>query len=142
MGTNQDTCSDFIETVRAFCLNEANTIKVGGRTILQMVASVFRFMDFNDTDFQLRFISDCFRFTEHFGEITLNDEMLAFEKQNHRDVPELKTLYLSDAASYEMIQKHLDIAINYQMQAVECSRNCDNTLLKANTVNTCGHCFS
>lgn len=139
LGTNQDTCSDFIETVRAFCLNEANTIKVGGRTILQVVASVFRFMDFNDTDFQLRFISDCFRFTEHFGEITLNDEMLAFEKQNHREDTELKTLYLFDSASYEMMQKHLDIAINYQMQAVECSKSCNNSLLKANTMNTYGY---
>ncbi len=139
LGTNQDTCSDFIETVRAFCLNEANTIKVGGRTILQMVASVFRFMDFNDTDFQLRFIHDCLNFTEQFGETTLNSEMLAFVQQNHRDDPELKTLYLCNAASYEMTQKHLDNAINYHMQALECVKDCDNMLLKANTINTYGY---
>lgn len=39
--TNNETCADFIETVRALCLNEENTIKAGERTILQMVAAVF-----------------------------------------------------------------------------------------------------
>lgn len=137
--TNQDTCSDFIEIVRVLCLNETNTIEVGERTIIQLVASVLRFMDFNDTDFELRFLHDCFKFTENLGESTLNEEMLAFEKQNHRDEPELKTLYLSDAASYEMMQKHFDSATHYQMQAVECSKGCDNTLLKANTISTYGY---
>lgn len=137
--TNNETCSDFIEIVRALCLNEANTIKVGGRTILQMVASVFRQMDFNDTDFQLRFIHDCLNFTEQFGENSLNGEMLTFEQQNHRDDPELKTLYLCNAASYEMMQKHLDNALSVQMQAIECVKNCDNTLLQANTMNTYGY---
>ncbi|MGN0630468.1 MAG: hypothetical protein ACI4JN_03985 [Ruminococcus sp.] len=137
--TNQDNCSDFIEIVRVLCLNEANFIEVDNRTILQMTASVFRLMDFNDTDFQLRFIHDCFKFTEQFGENSLNSDMIAFEQHNHRDIPELKTLYLSDAASYEMIQKHLNNAFDYQMQAVECSKNCDNTLLKANTMSTYGY---
>ena len=138
--TNNETCSDFIETVRALCLNEENTIKAGERTILQMVAAVFWSMDFSDTDFQLRFVHDCFKFTEHMGESSLNDAMIAFEQNNHRESPELKTLYLSDAAAYEMIKKHLDNAIDYQMQAVECSKNCDNNvLLQANTVNTYGY---
>ncbi len=137
--TNNETCSDFIEIVRALCLNEANIIKVGSKTILQMVASVFHFMDFNDTDFQLRFIHDCFNFTDQFGENSLNSDMLAFEQHNHRDNPELKTLYLSNAASYEMIKKHLDNAIDYQMQALECAKNCDNTLLQANVMNTYGY---
>lgn len=138
--TNNETCSDFIEIIRALCLNEANTIKVGGRTILQMVAAVFWSMDFNDTDFQLRFVHDCFRFTEHTGESSLNDAMIAFEQNNHRESLELKTLYLSDAAAYEMIKKHLDNAIEYQLQAVDCSKNCDNNvLLQANTVNTYGY---
>lgn len=96
-------------------------------------------MDFSDTDFQLRFVHDCFKFTEHMGESSLNDAMIALEQNNHRESPELKTLYLSDAAAYEMIKKHLDNAIDYQMQAVECSKNCDNTLLQANTVNTFGY---
>ena len=104
-----------------------------------MVAAVFWSMDFSDTDFQLRFVHDCFKFTEHMGESSLNDAMIAFEQNNHRESPELKTLYLSDAAAYEMIKKHLDNAIDYQMQAVECSKNCDNTLLQANTVNTFGY---
>ncbi|WP_028509507.1 ATP-binding protein [Ruminococcus sp. NK3A76] len=138
--TNNETCSDFIETVRALCLNEENTIKAGERTILQMVAAVFWSMDFSDTDFQLRFVHDCFKFTEHMGESSLNDAMIAFEQNNHRESHELKTLYLSDAAAYEMIKKHLDNAIYYQMQAVECSKNCDNNvLLQANTVNTYGY---
>lgn len=137
--TNNETCADFIETVRALCLNEENTIKAGERTILQMVAAVFWSMDFSDTDFQLRFVHDCFKFTEHMGESSLNDAMIALEQNNHRESPELKTLYLSDAAAYEMIKKHLDNAIDYQMQAVECSKNCDNTLLQANTVNTFGY---
>ncbi len=137
--TNNETCSDFIEIVRALCLNEANIIKVGSKTILQMVASVFHFMNFNDTDFQLRFIHDCFNFTDQFGENSLNSDMLAFEQHNHRDDPELKTLYLSNAASYEMIKKHLDNAIDYQMQALECAKNCDNTLLQANVMNTYGY---
>ena len=138
--TNNETCADFIETVRALCLNEENTIKAGERTILQMVAAVFWSMDFSDTDFQLRFVHDCFKFTEHMGESSLNDAMIAFEQYNHRESPELKTLYLSDAAAYEMIKRHLDNAIDYQMQAVECSKNCDNNvLLQANTVNTYGY---
>ena len=138
--TNDENCSDFLEIVRALCLNEANTIEVGERTILQMTASVFWNMDFNDTDFQLRFVHDCFKFTERRGESSLNDDMIAFEQNNHRDDPELKTLYLSDAAYYEMIQKHLDNAIDYQMQAVDCSKNCyNNVLLQANTVNTYGY---
>ena len=137
--TNNETYADFIETVRALCLNEENTIKAGERTILQMVAAVFWSMDFNDTDFQLRFVHDCFKFTEHMGESSLNDAMIAFEQNNHRESHELKTLYLSDAAAYEMIKRHLDNAIYYQMQAVECSKNCDNTLLQANTVNTYGY---
>ena len=138
--TNDENCSDFLEIVRALCLNEANTIEVGERTILQMTASVFWNMDFNDTDFQLRFVHDCFKFTERRGESSLNDDMIAFDQNNHRDDPELKTLYLSDAAYYEMIQKHLDNAIDYQMQAVDCSKNCyNNVLLQANTVNTYGY---
>ena len=138
--TNNETCADFIETVRALCLNEENTIKAGERTILQMVAAVFWSMDFSDTDFQLRFVHDCFKFTEHMGESSLNDAMIAFKQNNHRESHELKTLYLSDAAAYEMIKKHLDNAIDYQMQAVECSKNCDNNvLLQANTVNAYGY---
>jgi hypothetical protein len=138
--TNNETCSNFIEIIRALCLNEENTIKTGERTILQMVAAVFWSMDFNDTDFQLRFVHDCFRFTEHTGESSLNDAMIAFEQKNHRESLELKTLYLSDAAAYEMIKKHLDNAIEYQLQAVDCSKNCDNNvLLQANTVNTYGY---
>ena len=78
--TNQDNCSDFIEIVRALCLNEANIIKVDNRTILQMTASVFRLMDFSDTDFQLRFINDCFNFTEQFGENSFNSMGVAENK--------------------------------------------------------------
>ncbi|MBP3746339.1 MAG: hypothetical protein J6I47_02600, partial [Ruminococcus sp.] len=137
--TNNETCSDFIETVRALCLNEGNTIMAGERTILQMVAAVFWCMDFNDTDFQLRFVHDCFKFTEHIGESSLNDAMIAFEQNNHRESPELKTLYLSDAAAYEMIKKHFDNAIEYQQQALEYAKDCDNTLLQANALNTYGY---
>ena len=137
--TNNETCADFIETVRALCLNEANTIKAGERTILQMVAAVFWSMDFNDTDFQLRFVHDCFKFTEHMGEGSLNDAMIAFQQNNHRESPELKMLYLSDAAAYEMIKKHLDNAIEYQQQALEYAKDCDNTLLQANALNTYGY---
>ena len=137
--TNNETCADFIETVRALCLNEENTIKTGERTILQMVAAVFWSMDFSDTDFQLRFVHDCFKFTEHMGESSLNDAMIALEQNNHRESPELKTLYLSDAAAYEMIKKHLDNAIEYQLKALECAKACDNTLLQANALNTHGY---
>lgn len=137
--TNNETCSDFIETVRALCLNEENTIKAGERTILQMVAAVFWCMDFNDTDYQLRFVHDCFKFTEHTGESSLNDAMIAFEQNNHRESPKLKMLYLSDAAAYEMIKKHLDNAIEYQLQALEYAKACDNTLLQANALNTHGY---
>ena len=137
--TNNETCADFIEIVRAMCLNEKNTIKAGERTILQMVAAVFWSMDFNDTDFQLRFVHDCFKFTEHIGESSLNDAMIAFEQNNHRESPELKTLYLSDAAAYEMIKKHFDNAIEYQQQALEYAKDCDNTLLQANALNTYGY---
>ena len=137
--TNNETCADFIETLRALCINEANTIKAGERTILQMVAAVFWCMDFNDTDFQLRFVHDCFKFTEHTGESSLNDAMIAFEQNNHRESPELKMLYLSDAAAYEMIKKHLDNAIEYQLQALEYAKACDNTLLQANALNTYGY---
>ena len=137
--TNNETCSDFIETVRALCLNEENTIKAGERTILQMVAAVFWSMDFSDTDFQLRFVHDCFKFTEHMGESSLNDAMISFEQNNHRESPELKMLYLSDAAAYEMIKKHLDNALEYQLQALEYAKACDNTLLQANVLNTYGY---
>ena len=137
--TNNETCADFIETVRALCLNDANTIKAGERTILQMVAAVFWSMDFNDTDFQLRFVHDCFKFTEHMGEGSLNDAMIAFQQNNHRESPELKMLYLSDAAAYEMIKKHLDNAIEYQQQALEYAKDCDNTLLQANALNPYGY---
>ena len=65
--------------------------------------------------------------------------MIAFEKNNHRDDPELKTLYLSDTAYYEIIKNNLNNAVNYQSQAVECSKNCDNILLQANTVSTYGY---
>ena len=137
--TNNETCSDFIEIVRALCLNEENTIKAGERTILQMVAAVFWCMDFNDTDYQLRFVHDCFKFTEHMGESSLNDAIIAFEQNNHKESPELKMLYLSDAAAYEMIKKHLDNAIEYQQQALEYAKACDNTLLQANALNTHGY---
>ncbi len=137
--TNNETCSDFIEVVRVLCLNEANTIKAGERTILQMVAAVFWCMDFNDTDFQLRFVHDCFKFTEHTGESSLNDAMIAFEQNNHKESPELKMLYLSDAAAYAMIKKHLDNALEYQLQALEYAKACDNTLLQANALNTYGY---
>lgn len=137
--TNNETCSDFIEIVRALCLNEENTIKAGERTILQMVAAVFWCMDFNDTDYQLRFVHDCFKFTEHTGESSLNDAIIAFEQNNHKESPELKMLYLSDAAAYEMIKKHLDNAIEYQQQALEYAKACDNTLLQANALNTHGY---
>ena len=137
--TNNETCSDFIEIVRALCLNEENTIKAGERTILQMVAAVFWCMDFNDTDYQLRFVHDCFKFTEHTGESSLNDAMIAFEQNNHKESPELKMLYLSDAAAYEMIKKHLDNALEYQLQALEYAKACDNTLLQANALNTYGY---
>ena len=137
--TNNETCSDFIEIVRALCLNEENTIKAGERTILQMVAAVFRCMDFNDTDYQLCFVHDCFKFTEHTGESSLNDAIIAFEQNNHKESPELKMLYLSDAAAYEMIKKHLDNAIEYQQQALEYAKACDNTLLQANALNTHGY---
>ena len=137
--TNNETCSDFIEVVRVLCLNEANTIKAGERTILQMVAAVFWCMDFNDTDFQLRFVHDCFKFTEHTGESSLNDAMIAFEQNNHRESPKLKMLYLSDAAAYEMIKKHLDNALEYQLQALEYAKACDNILLQANALNTYGY---
>ena len=137
--TNNENCSDFLEIVRALCLNEAQNIEVNDRTILHTAGAVFRFMDFDDTDLGLRFVHDCFKFTERFGESSLNRDMIAFEQNNHRDEPELKTLYLSDAAAYEMIQKHLDNAVNYQMQAVECAKNCDNILLQANTLSTCGY---
>ena len=137
--TNNETCSDFIKVVRVLCLNEANTIKAGERTILQMVAAVFWCMDFNDTDFQLRFVHDCFKFTEHTGESSLNDAMIAFEQNNHKESPELKMLYLSDAAAYAMIKKHLDNALEYQLQALEYAKACDNTLLQANALNTYGY---
>ena len=137
--TNNETCSDFIEIVRALCLNEENTIKAGERTILQMVAAVFWCMDFNDTDYQLCFVHDCFKFTEHTGESSLNDAIIAFEQNNHKESPELKMLYLSDAAAYEMIKKHLDNAIEYQQQALEYAKACDNTLLQANALNTHGY---
>ena len=137
--TNNETCADFIETVRALCLNEENTIKAGERTILQMVAAVFWSMDFSDTDFQLRFVHDCFKFTEHMGESSLNDAMIAFEQNNHKESPELKMLYLSDDAAYEMIKKHLDNALEYQLQALEYAKACDNILLQANALNTYGY---
>ena len=137
--TNNNNCSDFLEIVRALCLNEAKATEVGERTILQMVSAIFRHMDFNNTDFQFRFVHDCFKFTEHFEENSLNDDMIAFEQHNHRDDPELKALCLSDTACYEMIKKHLDNAINYQFQALECAKNCDNILLQANTLNTYGY---
>ena len=138
--TNNVNCFDFLEIVRTLCINESNIADVGETTILQMAAVTFRLMDFDDTDFQFRFVHDCFKFTEHIGESSLNDDMIAFEKNNHRDDPELKTLYLSDSAYYEMIKKHLDNALDYQMEAVNCSKNCDNNvLLQANTVNTYGY---
>lgn len=137
--TNNENCFDFLEIIRALCLNESNTIEVSDRTIFQIVAVTFRFMDFNNTDFQLHFFHDCFKFTERFGENSLNSDMIEFERNNHRNDPELKTLYLSDAASYEMIKKHFENAVNYQMQAAECSKNCGNVLLQANTMNTYGY---
>lgn len=137
--TNSENCPKFLEIVRALCLNESNAIEVSDRTILQIVSNAVHYMDFNDTDFKLRFTHDCFKFTERFGECGINSNMIAFEQNNHRDNPELKTLYLSDAAAYEMIKNHLDIAISYQMQAAECSKNCGNILLQANTVNTYGY---
>lgn len=137
--TNNENCSDFLEIVRTLCLNESNIIEVGDKTIFQIASNVFRLMDFNDTDFKMRFTHDCFKFTERFGECSINSNMIEFEGKNHRNNPELQTLYLSDSASYEMIKNYLDIAVNYQMQAVECSKNCDNILLQANTVNTYGY---
>ncbi len=137
--TNNENCSNFLEIIRVLCLNESNTIEVSDRTILQIVAATFRLMDFNDTDFKLHFFHDCFKFTERFGENSLNSDIIEFERNNHRNDPELKTIYLSDAASYEMIKKHLDNTVDYQMQAVDCSKNCNNTLLQANTVNTYGY---
>lgn len=137
--TNNENCFDFLEIIRVLCLNESRTIKVSDTTIEQLVLTTFRFMDFKDTDFKLIYIHDCFEFTERFGENSINNNLLKFEKDNHRDDPELKTLYLSDAASYKMIQRHLDQAVDYQKQAVECSKNCDNILLQANTLSTYGY---
>lgn len=137
--TNNENCSDFLEIIRALCLNESNAIEVGERTIFQMVASVFRLMDFKDTDFQFLFIHDCYKFTERFGENSLNEEMIAFEMDNHRGEPKLKMLYLSDAASYEMLQGNKDTALEFQKSAVERSKECDDILLQANTLSTYGY---
>lgn len=137
--TNNETCSNFLEIIRVLCLNESNTIEVGDQTIFHMVSAAFRLMDFNDTDFKLLFIHDCFKFTERFGENSLNSDLIEFERNNHRNDPELKTLYLSDAASYEMLRSNQDKALEYQQKAVDCSKDCDNILLQANTLNTYGY---
>ncbi len=137
--TNNENCSEFLEIVRALCLNESNGIKVDDRTVFQIVASAFRLMDFKDTDFQFRFIHDCFKFTERFGENSVNDEIIEFERNNHRNYPEFKTLYLSNVASYEMLQGTKDTALEFQKSAVECSKDCDNILLQANTLSTYGY---
>ncbi|MCM1530182.1 MAG: hypothetical protein NC093_09340 [Alistipes sp.] len=137
--TNNENCSDFLEIIRALCLNESNVIEVDDRTIFHMVSLVFRLMDFKDTDFQFRFIHDCYKFTERFGESSLNEDMIAFEKDNHRCEPHFETLYLSDAASYEMMKGNQNKALEFQQKAVDRSKVCDDIMLQANTLSTYGY---
>ena len=137
---DSDNCAPLITSIRAVCVNEALDIELDCAKMNEIIFIASSMISFKSYDDDFYFHHDCYKFYERFGITKYTEIMLSHEKgicSNH-DAKQ-KTLYLSDAASLEMMQGNQDKALSLQEDAVKHSRDCDDVLLQANTVNTYGY---
>ena len=137
---DSDNCAPLIASIRAVCVNEALDMELDCEKMNEIIFIASSMISFKSYDDDFYFHHDCYKFYERFGITKYTEIMLSHEKgicSNH-DAKQ-KTLYLSDAASFEMIQGNQDKALSLQEEAVKHSRDCDDILLQANTVNTYGY---
>ena len=137
---DSENCSALIESIRAICVNEAFDMEIDSEKMHDIISFAITDIDFKDFDDYAPFLHDCYKFSERFGISYYTGFLITQEKGlHHSSDAKQSTLYLSDAASFEMLQGNLNKALEYQEQAVKRSRDCDDILLQANTVNTYGY---
>ncbi len=137
---DNDNCAPLIASIRAVCVNEALDIELDCGKMNEIIFIASSMLPFKSRDDDFYFHHDCCKFYERFGITKYFEIMLTHEERicgNH-DAKQ-KTIYLSDAASFEMMQGNQEKALTLQEDAVKHSRDCDDVLLQANTVNTYGY---
>ncbi|WP_294474307.1 ATP-binding protein [uncultured Ruminococcus sp.] len=138
--SDSDNCAPLIASIRAVCVNEALDIELDCDKMNEIIFIASSMISFKSYDDGFYFHHDCYKFYERFGITKYTEIMLSHEERicgNHN--AKQKMLYLSDAASFEMMQGNQDKALSLQEDAVKHSRDCDDVLLQANTVNTYGY---
>ena len=137
---DSDNCAPLIASIRAVCVNEALDIELDCEKMNEIVFIASSMISFKSYDDDFYFHHDCYKFYERFDITKYTEIMLSHEERicSNHDAKQ-KTLYLSDAASFEMMQSNQDKALSLQEDAVRHSRDCDDILLQANIVNTYGY---
>lgn len=137
---DSDNCAPLIASIRAVCVNEALDIELDCAKMNEIIFIASSMISFKSYDDDFYFHHDCYKFYERFGITKYTEIMLSHEERicSNHDAKQ-KTLYLSDAASFEMKQSNQDKALFLQEDAVKHSRDYDDILLQANTVNTYGY---
>lgn len=137
---NDENCSPMIEAIRAVCVNELADIDTEIENIHEMISLAISNIYFRANDDYVYFLHDCYKFSERFGISYYTGFLIVQEGGlHHSSDAKQTTLYLSDAASFEMLRGNQDKALEFQKSAVERSKDCDDILLQANTLSTYGY---
>lgn len=135
---DNENCRPLINSIRAVCVNESAEIDCD--TFHNIIYSAVTNIIFISTKEYFYFLHDCYKFSERCGIGEYTWILISKEKFLHRSSdPKQATIYLSDVASYEMLQGNKDTALEFQQKAVERSTDCDDVLLQANTLSTYGY---
>ncbi len=132
-----NNCCTLIDSLRAVCLNES--AEVDGNSLCDMLDYALCYIDMYLFDDHFYLVHDFYKCTERFRHERCAWLMIMREEYLHRDNARKKTIYLSDAASFEMLRGNQDKALEFQKSAVERSKDCDDILLQANSLSTYGY---
>lgn len=130
---DEDNCRTIIDSIRTVCKDELLTAEIGniGGFILSLTDyNLFA----NKADFFF-FLHDCFRYMKRIQNV-LAMQNLQIKERNVCDKDNLCQYipYLSDTASYFYCMGKKDLALEILERAVSLSRDCNDILLRAETL--------
>lgn len=135
-----ENCAPLIESIRVVCVNEALDMEIDSEKMHDIISFAITDIDFKVSDDYVPFLHDCYKFSERFGISYYTGFLIVQESGlHHSSDAKQTTLYLSDAASFEMLRGNQDKALEFQQKAVKRSRDCNDILLQANTLSTYGY---
>ena len=135
---DNQNCAALVNSISAVCVNESAEIDTA--IMHDMICAAATKIKFPDTNEYILFLHDCYKFSERYGLSYYTGLLITHEIGLHHSGDLKQTaLVKSDAASFELMKGNADRAITLQEEAVKCSRDCDDILLQANTVNTYGY---